>query len=497
MSINQTPAMGQHSSVLSLPVDPRYRVGTLQYTKLGLAGLFAWVLWGDFCMALMETVIPSVLPFKLQNLGASNITLSLLISTIPQMMNFMINPIISFKSDRHRGRWGRRIPFLFFATPFVTLFLILMGFSEDLGPLLHRLVFSQVIAVSPTTIIVILIGVFMVCFQFFNLFIGSVYYYLFNDVVPEAFLARFISLLRIISGAAGSFYSFFIYRYGETHMREIFVGAALLYFVAFMLMCWRVKEGQYPPPPQTLDRKTGPLAAAKTYFYECFTHRFYWYFFLTNAFYAMTAGASLFSLLMYRYSLGLSLDQIGKVGGIAQLVVIALLYPAGMISDRYHPFRMAMIALIVMTLLAPLNLVYLFLNVTPATALRIYIAIMVISLPAGILYSAAILPMYMRLLPKDRYGQFCSANAMVMAAGSVIAGLLGGLFMDLMKRIYHGDVFYYRFAPVWSVTFYAITLIFLLLLYREWKRCGGADNYTPPGPADHPLTMYNKPERAL
>jgi hypothetical protein len=49
-----------------------YHVGTLTYTKLGLAVLFAWILWGDFCLQIMEAVVPSILPLKLKSLGASN-----------------------------------------------------------------------------------------------------------------------------------------------------------------------------------------------------------------------------------------------------------------------------------------------------------------------------------------------------------------------------------------------------------------------------------------
>jgi len=113
--------------------DPRYQCGRLIYTKAGLFTLFSWLLWGDFCFSLMETIWPNILPLMLKSKGTPNTILSLVITTIPSAMNFVMNPIISTASDRYRGRRGRRIPFLLGATPFITLFLILLGFSKQIG----------------------------------------------------------------------------------------------------------------------------------------------------------------------------------------------------------------------------------------------------------------------------------------------------------------------------------------------------------------------------
>jgi hypothetical protein len=38
-----------------------------------------------------------------------------------------------------------------------------------------------------------------------------------------------------------------------------------------------------------------------------------------------------------------------------------------------------------------------------------------------------------------------------------------------------------RMYPLWTIAFQVPALVFLLLLYREWKRLGGKDNYVPPG----------------
>src|SRR4051812_8128449 len=118
--------------------DPnRFKVGTLTYSKAGLITLFLFLLWGDFCFTLMETVVPSILPLKLNSIGAPNWVLGLIVTTIPNIMAAAINPIISFRSDRFRSKWGRRIPFLFGATPFLVIFLILLGYAAPIGRWLH------------------------------------------------------------------------------------------------------------------------------------------------------------------------------------------------------------------------------------------------------------------------------------------------------------------------------------------------------------------------
>ncbi|MFA5863942.1 MAG: MFS transporter [Phycisphaerae bacterium] len=469
------------TEALSLPEDAdRYRAGTLTYTRMGLITLFLWLLWGDFCFTLMETVIPTVLPLKLRSLGAPNWLLGLFITTIPSSMNFMINPIVSFKSDRYRSKWGRRIPFLLFATPMLTLMLILMAFSDNLGRGLHRILSIWSGGLNPTTVILVLIGILLIGFQFFNMFVSSVYYYLFNDVVPKAYLARCMALFRVIGVGASSLYSLFIYRYAETHMREIFLGAAVLYFAAFMLMCWKVREGSYPPPPENVGGQTGFLASARTYMTECFTCRFFWYFFLSNAFWQVATCIGIFNVFLYRDSLGLTLNQLGKIGGIAGIVSTILLFPAGMLSDKIHPLRVMVGAKFLITLMAPAALIYLFFDFTPPQVLKIAIVLACITLPMNVMYTAAALPMYMSLLPKERYGQFCSADAMVRSISAILGGVFAGGFMDLMKTIYHGDIFYYRYIPLWTVSFEAISLVFLLLLYRGWKQHGGMKNYVPP-----------------
>lgn len=478
-SLPSTPA-----SPPSAAEDPhRFKVGTLVYTKASLITLFLFLLWGDFCFTLMEIVVPSILPLKFNEIGAPNWALGLIMVTIPSIMAAGINPWISFRSDRFRSKWGRRIPFLIGATPFLVFFLVVLGYADPIGRWVHASLLGG--RFSEMTVMIVVIGVFMICFQFFNLFITSVYYYLFNDVVPHAFLARFMALFRVVGTGAGAGYNFFVLKYAKTHMQEIFLVAGLLYLVAFIMMCWKVREGGYPPPAPYVGEQKGFRGALRTYATECFTHRFYWYIFLANACIAMTWASGSYALIYQTQYLGLDFAFIGKVAGVSGVVSIILLYPAGILADRAHPLRVLLIATILQAFVGPFSIIFAMSKPTLAAEIVpwIYLGLTVIGLPIHTLYNAAELPTLMKLFPMDRYGQFCSANALVRSCALIVGGIACGTFLDLAKKLHPSPEYCYRFLPVWNVSFQIASAVFTFLLYREWKRLGGKENFKSPEPA--------------
>ncbi|HSI07008.1 MAG TPA: MFS transporter [Rariglobus sp.] len=467
-------------AVASSEQPDRFKVGTLSYTKAGMITVFLFLLWGDFCFTLMETVVPTLMPLKFNSIGAPNWVLGLVMSTIPNIMTAGINPLISIRSDRFRSKWGRRIPFLAGATPFLVLFLILLGCADGIGAWVHGSILGG--RFSETTVLIFVIGVFMVCFQFFNLFITSVYYYLFNDVVPQAYLARFMALFRVVGSLAGVGYNFFVLKFAKTHMEEIFIGAALLYFVAFVMMCWKVKEGNYPPPPAFEGTNPGFRAALRSYAVECFSHRFYWLFFLANSCVAMTWASGSYMLIYQTQYLGLSLDFVGKVGGVCGIISMVLLYPAGILSDRIRPIRVLLMATALQALIGPLIITFAMMrpSFTLDTVMLVSVCLSAITLPINTLYYAAELPTLMTLFPKSRYGQFCSANALVRSIALIIGGVACGAFLDFTKTLNPDPNYCYRFLPVWNFAFQAASAILLFFLYREWKKLGGKDHFKPP-----------------
>lgn len=463
------PAPGAHA-----PLNPadRFKVGTLQYTKIGLVMVFFWLLWGDFVFSLMETVTPSILPLKLQELGASNKTLSFLMGTVGSIMNFTLNPIISFNSDRLRTRWGRRVPILFLATPFVTFFLIVMAFGPEIGTFIHSHLGPYLGGASSATVIIATLGICQVLFGFFNMFIITVYYYLFNDVVPAHFMARFLACFRIVGTLAGMVYNYFVFAHAKTHMKEIFTGAGLLYFVVFILMCVFVKEGKYPPPAALDGGKRGMWAMCKTYGRECFTHPLYLYMFGYGACLSVASCCGFAGNLFYLH-LGISLDQIGKFGTYMAIPTLVLLYPLGWLSDKYSPVRVCLGAMIVFPIL----------NLASFFVVHDYKTMIIMSLvafPVGTFYAAAAFPLEMLIFPKAKFGQFGSANAMFRSIFTIVFSMLAGVFLDVMKRLYGGNEEYYRWMYIWAFFFQALGLFFIVKVYRYWKQHGGDEQFSPP-----------------
>lgn len=461
-----------------------YTCGTLTYTKMGLAALFAWLLWGDLVFTIMETAAgsssQSVLPFKLKSLGASNMVMTLIMTVLPAALNMTICPWVSFKSDRHRGRWGRRIPFILWTAPFLTLSLILTGWSEEIAALLHGYI-PLLKDVAPATLSVALIGVFYVCFVFFNMFVGSVFWYLFNDVVPPQFLGRFMGLFRLVGAGAGALYSGFIFPYAGTHMRWILTGGALLYFIGFSLVCLRVKEGQYPPPPAADVEKPGFVAGLKAYFKESFTCKFYWYFYLGYAFTAAMFGMDMFQGFFYQ-EMGLSYPQIGKLSMYVLIAALAATYFTAIFVDRWHPLRVMTYVGIFGATTGFGGWIWLCVSLPGDRFFWLILGWMLVITFGVVLQKACSIPAFMRLMPKSLYGQISGANAVVASLITILTGLLAGVCMDVVKKFYGGTDFAYRWVFVLPWLFGIVATVFRVLGYREWKRLGGDDTYRPPAP---------------
>jgi MFS family permease len=439
----------------------RFRAGTLQYTRRTLILVFFWLLWGDFCFQLMELVMPKLMPLQLEAAGASNRIIGALVTSLPAGMNFVINPLISVRSDRHRSRLGRRIPFLLILSPLVAFFLVLLGFAPEISQKLHGLLSPIFSDLSPTTMLLATMGLLIVCFQFFNLMMSPIYGYLFNDVVPPAFLGRFAGLNNTVALGAGALFNYYLFGLSKTHMREIYLGAALLYLVVFMMMCWRVKEGQYPPPPQTPQQGLDDKVAS--YFRDCFTRRFYIYLFLSQAFIALSTSAGTFAVFFYTKTLGMTRDEFGHIGAWIMFLGMLLSYPFGVLADRLHPVRLNLFSL---PLLITAGLLQFFLihDIRTAWILTLLGDVM------GRAYWCSRVPMWMRVFPKERYGQFASAQGMVLAASTILGGYISGEFLDRLHD--------YRYVFLWGVGCSSISLIFAILMYRDWIKQGGTSART-------------------
>jgi MFS family permease len=485
------------------PVDPPgvYRCGSLTYTKATLAVLFFWLLWGDFCYVLMESVTGPIMQLKFKELHASNAEVGLLLNSIPMTLGAFLNPVISFKSDRYRSKWGRRIPFILASLPLLATALILLGLGDHIGVWVQSLIAGG--SQERTTLWTF--AVLLIIFTFFNTFLNSVYWYLFNDVVPEHLLARFMSMFRICSMGAGALYYQFVFPYMtddkqvliSSHVTEIFWGAAALYGVGFLAMCLNVKEGLYPPPPPYVAGGKGPIAAVATFATECHRLPHYWYLWACTFIGSIGGGVGAYTLY-YQQSLGLDKDQIANLNTAGLITGGLLVVVSGWLADRYHPIRLVLIAGILNLLIAlPLACIWLFWLPDGHTVYLISMAIAIcIAAPIGALNGVWDPPLLMRLFPRSRYGQFCATNNLWRTMGGVLGAPIGGLFIDSMTRWLHDEHRAYFFIPVWQIAFSIPSLILLALVYRSWKRYGGDDLYVPPIDEPEPTPAQLQAARA-
>ncbi|OGV40706.1 MAG: hypothetical protein A2X48_22580 [Lentisphaerae bacterium GWF2_49_21] len=364
--------------------------------------------------------------------------------------------------------------------PFLCISLALMGWSDDLTGILRQ--WSPALCEhAPATTTIGLIALFLAMFKFFDCFVNSVFWYLFNDVVPPEFLGRFMGAFRIVGIAAGALYNWFIFKYAESHMREIFIGVAILYFIGFSMMCLFVKEGQYPPLEGETDNENKGWGGLRTFFKESFSHRFYWFRFACAAFGTIAGSIKIFDIFFNR-EMGLTLDQIGKMSAVTSVVVMVAIVVMASFVDRWHPLRLTVYAAVFGLIGTLVTGVWLFVTLPGDYFFWISLG----GGLAGILLSAIVavagLPCDMRLFPKSRFGQFCSAQGLFRHVCNLASGIAAGLFIDVMKWLYHGSDFAYRFNFAWSFVFNAIAVWFLVLVYLEWLRLGGDSHFHPPAP---------------
>ncbi len=445
--------------------DSRFRVGTLVYSRAGLVTLFAWLLWGDFVYTLMENVMPSLLPMVLRDNGAGNQAIAFIVSSIYMVVNAVANPVISYQSDRFRSRWGRRRPFILATTPFVVVLLALIPFAPEIARGLAGAGWAAgLLKYSPVTSLVLVSGVLVAAFQVFNMFVSSVYYYLIADVVPEAFIGRFYGLFRVFGTLAGLTFNYFIFGMAKTHMHEIFVGMAVFYGIFITLMCLRVKEGEYPPPPAA-EKRGSWWNGIRNYARECFGHSFYWLIFLVYGLNTWAGASNVFSIFFSRDQLGLPLDQIGKLSACTGLFSTLIIYPVGILLDRWGSHQSMIAGLFGAAVLKLLSF----------WLIRDYWSLLLWNMLCNVplcLSGLAIMKWLIDLYPRERYGQFGSAGAMTSSCGAALIGPLCGLFFDKA-----GD---YRYVFLWPVPFYLGGGAVAFLVYRKWKAMGGSAGYRAP-----------------
>lgn len=443
-----------------------WRNGTLVYTAGGLAVLFLWLMWGDFAYSMKDRATGTVAALMLKKFDVSDFLFGIIMISFPNFTNIFLCPIVSYRSDRHRGRFGRRIPYLLLTTPFIVIGLAGLGFTPLLARLIRQAVGAEHISYNLTALLVFCF--FWIILDFGTTLAGAIFNALATDVVPTEFLGRFFAMFRAVSLGCAFLFNYFVMGYAETHALVIFLGLAALYGIGLFSICLKVKEGEYPPPEAETSGPPTVKSAVKTYFRECFSLPYYRWVIMAS----VVSGFSVvpFNIygIFYAKSLNMDMDFYGKVSSLICLVSFVLSFFLGWFSDRFHPIRTGMVSMALQT-------VILFVGGRIATTESVFAWLFLVQGISIMSYNTLMASYAPRLFPREYFAQFNSAMMLINALASVIGAPLVGKFLDLT-----GNHYPHLFTIGGVIGLCGLGCF--VMVYRGYQRYGGDSGYIAPAP---------------
>ena len=436
--------------------EVKYSAGTLRYSALGIIRTIFFLLWGTFFFALLEYVlVPTLLPLSFKQLGGSGALMGIMLGSVPSAINFFMNPVLSTMSDRTRSRLGRRIPYLLYSIPLVTVSCVALGWIPELTALL-----GNVIPADPKGIALVLLCVLTVIFYVTGLFGGSIGCYLPPDVLPFSFIGRFQAASNIVISGASFAFNYYLMPYAQTHSKWLFTGIGIAFAFCYGLMCVMVKEGEYPPPEKEAGEKHGSLAGKISgyftgYFKECFSHRFFVLLFMGIAVTQVsTRCRGIFNIIFATKDLALTTAQYGYISAVGSLAALGVSLCGIFWIDRVNPLLVYMGS----------GIPILILNVWGFFAVHDYNTFFLVGILITVAYSVqnlGFVPAMMLVLPKEKFGQYSSANAMVCCIVSIAGSYLCGIAVDCFGN---------RFIYGWDFIFAVLATGILWKNYCDWKK---------------------------
>jgi MFS family permease len=441
-----------------------FRVGTLTYTPRSLSKLFGWLFWGDLAWQFKDRSVGTVFQLLIKQFHASDLVCSLLLVTVPQIIGISLGPYISTASDRHRGRRGRRIPFILVPTPFAAFSIIALGFAPMLGRWCNSVTGGSTGNVDRW--ILLFFGIFWVMFDITTTVSNSAFGPLVNDVVPAAFLGRFYGAFRAISLLAGIVFNFWILGIAGKYYLPIFLGAGLLYGLGVPMMCWKVKEGSYPPLNPIDKPKRSPVKFYLGFARECFSKPYYLWVFAAIILPNLAMLPMNTFNLYFAQSLGASARHFGHLTALSFTFSLALTFPIAWLVDRFHSLRMAAIALVLHGTATLWGSLFIHDQATFA------IAFVVTNTLAGV-WLTSTAPLTSLLLPRMKFAQYGCALGILNSVLNLIVAPMVGAFLD-----HHNHQ--YRYTYTIAFVLESAGLVATLILLGRFMQLGGPKGYIAP-----------------
>jgi len=372
-----------------------------------------------------------------------------------------INPWCSTWSDRFRSPWGRRRPFLFISVPLFALGLVTLPYMPRIAHAAMRVApLAALVHGLGLTAPVLFIGIASLLCGVCNAMVMAIFSYLYFDVVPETVMGRFQSMTKVVGMAATLVWNFYIFGQAQHHMRAVFLGTAGFCLFIYLLSTWQIKEGDYPPPDP--PRKGGGFAPIRAYFVECFSDSYYLWIFAAFALYNINGVSNQVQFAYIHYDLKMDLGTIGNINGWASTITLvlglALGFFFGSLMDRLKPVRM-MAPIYALWGLAKLS-GFFFVH-SPHTFLAWLALNNVCAFAAGVVQAAIIIEIF----PREKLGQFCSANALTILIVTNTTTLLCAWFFDHLKNNHC--------AFLWQALFLFIGALVFTKVHANWKKRHG------------------------
>jgi len=448
------------------PLPRRWSVGSLTYSAAGLAVLFCWLLGGDFAWNVKERTIFPLAQLTLRRFDAPVWFVGLLVGSIPAAIGLLLGPSIGVKSDRHRGRWGRRIPFILIPTPFIVLAMLGLAATPNFGHWIHLHGGSHVPKESICSIASF--ALFWTVLELATIITNALFGGLINDVVPAAVVGRFFGLFRLVGLAVAIIFNLWLMGKADAHYQLLFAVLGLLYGAGITLMCLGVKEGEYPPPPPIpeADKAYGMLGWLLMYIQDCFSKPYYLWFFATITFgLVMFVPVNSFMVLHAR-SVGMSDKLFGKCQALGYFGSLLLSYPLGILADKFHPLRLGVLFTI---LYAAIAVIAFFFGSTVPT---FFVALACHTVISGC-YITGTASLAQRLLPPLRFAELASAAGVCSAIALMLVPPMLGAFV---QRMGHDYSYVFLVGSVLA----ALGAVAHIVLLRQFQRLGGDNEYVAP-----------------
>ncbi len=432
------------------PIPEERQVNAIGYTVGGLVAVMAALLTAAIGFSLLLLTTYMVFPVQFKDLGLSNTWIAFFVTTVPYAITTIVNPVVSYASDRTRTRRGRRLPYLLWTVPAIAVILLLIGGSGRIGAALDMQL-PWLNGYGPVAVLAILIVLFNLVFMI----PGAVFWYVFPDVLPKAYLGRFMSYFNLVQAAANFCFSRWLLPLTEKHIEWLYCGLAVTFLITMYVLVFTVREGHYPPPPRD-EKAGGPFAPIVAYCKECYGIPYYYPFFITMALSDVsTICRSMYNLIYARDVLAIPVQDYGAIMGWGSVLGLALCLPLGYLCDRWNPLIVFGLGLVTVIGVNFFSYFYV------CDYASFYITTMMLAVVYTI-QQVSTIPVFVASLPKDLYGQFCSANALFRSILMALGGLGGGLVLDWTGN--------YQNIYLWDFIFTAAAFGTFLLFYINWRR---------------------------